>query len=344
MSQPMNQTRLRQLTVVGGIAIAVTLIALVMAVLEARQTWRPDVEGLVLADWAEQVDAVRAIEIQSPDDHFTVAREGDDWVMPSRDGHVVNPERIAQIDALLGSLSHVGTRTADPAKHARLGLAAPGAEGAGILFRVLGTEDEILAELIVGEERDGRIYVRFLQDDQTFASQTDREVGVIRELGQADRWLELDFIELGRSGIARTRIEPERGPAYLLERASPSSRNFSLREPAGWQPITAGAGNGPGASLARLRFRDVRLADRLRGERVASHTAETFEGLRVRLDVIAMGETRWAIIEAEALSDDAGAAADAMNARAAGWAYLLSDLSRARLLRPLDGIADPRTD
>lgn len=94
--------------------------------------------------------------------------------------------------------------------------------------------------------------------------------------------------------------------------------------------------------LARVRFRDVRAAGRLGGERVARHVADTFGGVRVSLDVLALGETRWAVIEAEALTDDAEAGAAAINAAAQGWAYRLSDLTLDRLIRPLDEFADPR--
>jgi hypothetical protein len=344
MSRPMDQKRLRQLAVIGGGAVVLTLLVGVMAALEARQSWRPAMSGPVIAGWVDRVQSIAEIEIRSATDHFTVTRADGGWVMPSRDGHRVNPERLAELDALLGSLNHAGLRTADPAKHSRLSLARPGLAGGGLGVAARDVDGAVVADVILGDMRGGRVYVRYPGADQTYVAVPGELITAMPDLGEADRWLELDFIELGRSGIARAQIQPERGPAYVLERASPTSRNFSLREPGGWQPITAGAGNGPGASLARLRFRDVRSAERLGGERVARHTAETFEGLRITLEIIAMGDTRWAVIEADALSDDAMPAAVALNARTDGWAYLLSDFSAERLLRPLDGIADPREE
>lgn len=342
MSRPMDRKRLKQLGLTGGVAAAVLAGSVVAGVLDARQAWRPDVSGPVLAGWSETVGDTARIEIRSADDHFNLTRNGGIWVMPSRDGHPVNPARIADLDRLLGSLSYDGVRTADPAKHARLGLAEPGESGAGTRVTLSAADGTALADLVLGDMRAGRIYVRFPDNDRTYAALPGPLIQDMPDIFLADRWLDLDFIELGRSNIARTVIRPESGPTYVLERASPTSRNFALRSPAGWQPITAGAGNGPGASLSRLRFRDVRSADRLGGDIVASHSAETFEGLRVRMDIIAMGDTRWAMVSAEALSDDAEADAAALNARTQGWAYLLSDLSADRLLRPLDGIADPR--
>ena len=60
--------------------------------------------------------------------------------------------------------------------------------------------------------------------------------------------------------------------------------------------------------------------------------------------MLALGETRWAVLQADALTDDARDAAGAINAAADGWAFLLSDLTLDRLIRPLDQIADPRRE
>tara|TARA_R110002073_G_scaffold141534_3_gene292639 strand:- start:2416 stop:3486 length:1071 start_codon:yes stop_codon:yes gene_type:complete len=340
MSRPMDRQRLRQLLVTGGAAILLLAAGAGTIALQLQRDWRPDVSGPVLPDWSASVANAREIEITGPEDHFLLARGEAGWVMPSRDDHPVVPERLAELDAFLADLSYVGARTADPGKHARLDLAENGQAGAGTRLTVRGADGVVLTDIMIGAARNGRVYLRFPDRPRSYAAKLSGGGAAIPAIALADGWIDLDFLALDSTDIARTLITPERGPAYVFERAGRTARNFSLREPGDWRPITAGAGNGPSAALSRIRFRDVRRADRLRGEPVGRHVEETFSGLRVSLDILALGETRWAVVNAVAVTDGGREAADAINARTAGWAYLLSDLSLDRLLRPLDEIAD----
>ncbi|WP_323760848.1 DUF4340 domain-containing protein [Maricaulis sp.] len=339
MSAVTDARRRFQLAVVAATAAALSVGAVATAIIDTRAVWRPDVSGPVLPDWSQAVAAAREIEI-SGNDRFTLVEVDGTWRMPSRDGYPVRPERLAALDAYLASLVFEGARTDIPRRLGRLGLAEPGEADGGTLIAVRDEAGETRAEIIIGETRDPLVYVRRPGRARAYAAQAGSGAAGSLNLLPADGWLDLDFLTLGTSDIARVDIQPESGPAYRLERAASSSRNFALRQPPGWQPITAAAGNGPAATLGRVRFRDVRAADRLGGEFVAHHTAETFAGLRVRIDVKALGDTRWALITASALTDDAEADAAALNAITEGWAYLMSDLTIDRLIRPLDRIAD----
>ena len=341
MSQPMDRQRLRRLGLTGGAALVLLVLAGVAGWIQASRGWVPDVSGPVLPDWTQSVEAARSITIDSALDEFVLERTEAGWVMPSRDNYPVRTDQLAALDRLLGGLTYAGARTADPDKHDRLGLAA-GGENAGTRVIVRDADGNVLADILLGESTGERIYVRFPGRDRTYAASYDVPGGDVPALAEATDWLALDFLDLGTNTIARAQITPAEGPAYLLERAGLSVRNFALREPPGWRPITAAAGNGPANALSRVRFRDVRAADRVEGEVVARHVAETFSGIRVSIDVVERGETRWARIEARALSDDAEAAVAALNAAAEGWAFLLSDLTLDRMIRPLDMMADPR--
>lgn len=340
MSRPMDRQRLNQILIAGGAAVLLLAGAAATLIVQAQRDWQPEVSGPVLPDWAQTVANAHEIEITGPGDHFTLVRGETGWVMPSRDDHPVIPERLAELDAFLADIAYTGARTADPAKHARLELADAGQPGAGTRLTVRGGDGGVLTDIMVGAVRNGSAYLRFPGRPRTYAAQLTGETTAIPAIALADNWLDLDFVALEASDIARTSITPERGPAYVLERAGQLERNFSLRQPGGWRPITAGAGNGPASALVRMRFRDVRRADRLHGESVGRHVEETFSGLRLTLDILALGETRWVTVTAAAVTDGGAERAAAINARTQGWAYLLSDLSLDRLLRPLDEIAD----
>jgi len=344
MSRPMDRQRLNRLSLAGGLAAALLAVALFLTWQEARQAWQPDVSGPVLPDWSGAVERAAEIGIESGEDRFVLARGATGWVMPSRDDHPVRSERLAELDAFLAGLDYAGARTADPDKHARLGLADGTGEGAATRVTVRDGEGAVLADILLGRESEAGIYVRFPGRNRTYLAGAGETRESLPDIAEAADWLDLDFLALGANAVAGATIAPESGPAYRLERPSPSVRSFALREPAGWTLITAAAGNGPASALSRVRFRDVRAADRLDGEVVARHEAETFAGVRVRLDVLALGETRWAVLRADALTDDAQAAAEAINTSAEGWAFLLSDLTLDRMIRPLAQIADPRAE
>ncbi|WP_412545079.1 DUF4340 domain-containing protein [Maricaulis sp. MIT060901] len=342
MSQRLDQQRLKHLGVTGAAAVIMLVAAISLSFMDARQVWAPSVSGPVLANWSENVQSAREIEIINAQERFVIARTDAGWVMPSRDGYPVRPERLAALDNLLMSLEYEGARTADPAKHARLSLATEGEENGGNRVILRDAEGNVLEDILLGTARGDTLYLRTPGEARTYAARFDADVDTSL-LGQsADEWLALDFLALGRNDIAAAEIRPETGPQYRLVRAAQTSRNFSLREPTGWQPITAGAGNGPATALGRLRFRDVRRMDRLTGSVVAFHTAETFSGMRVTLDIIAQGETRWARIRTTAVTDDAEDDAARIINASEGWAFLLSDLAVDRMIRPLDQIANPR--
>lgn len=340
MSRSMDHKRAMHLGLTGGLALVLLAAAVFMTVLDARNVWQPDVSGPVLPDWEQTVAGARQIEIRGENGSFILARTDQGWIMPSRDDRPVIAGRLAELDAWLAGLIHAGSLTANPDKYARLGVADSGSEGAATQLRVTGEGGTVLADILLGHSRDGRLYFRRPDDPRVYVARHEDGVAAQPDIAEATAWLELDFLALGDNEIARADVEPETGPAYRLERPGRATRNFALRQPTGWTPITAGAGNGPANTLSRVRFRDVRNAERLDGEIVARHTAETFLGLRVHVDVLALGDTRWALIEAVALTDEVEEAASAINAAAAGWAFLLSDLTIDRLLRPLDRIAD----
>lgn len=231
MSQPMDRQRLQRLTLTGALAVVTLLVALLLTWNEARQAWQPDVSGPVLPGWSDAVERAARIEIDSPAERFALERGEGGWVMPSRDGYPVLPERLAELDAWLAGLDYVGARTADPDKHARLGLADSGEEGAATRVTVRDGAGGVLADILLGRPGASGLYVRFPGRNRTYAVRAGETGGAMPPIATAGNWLDLDFLELGANAIAQARIRPERGPAYRLERPSPSVRNFALREP-----------------------------------------------------------------------------------------------------------------
>ena len=295
-----DQKRLREAVLLGAVALIALAIAIALVVTSAVTQPAVDRQGRVLPGFAGPADADLA-------------------------------ERVL---TSLGDLEFVGARTRSRGRHADLGLVDPRHGGEATRITVRDYDDAVMADLFLGAARgENGVYLRVPDEEQTYAA--DGAPAIAEE---ASRWMSLDFLALGVDSLARVHVQPERGPAYRLERPGISVRNFALRFPPGWQPVTDGAGNGTGSVLGRVRFRDVRGATF--GEPpVATHAAETFGGLRVEISVFALAGERWATIRAIALTDDAEAEALALNNASDGWAFLLSDLTVERLIRPLEDFA-----
>lgn len=329
-----DRQRLIEAGILGAIALLAAIVALLLTLTASSTTPGLDRRGPVLPDLAGTTSDVRTLAVETREARFELERDGDGWALVGRAGFPANAELAERILTSLAELEYAGARTANPGQHPALGLVEPDRGGEGIRITAHDFDGRLVADLILGSAMgESGSYMRRPGEDQTWAV-----IGVPPVATEADRWMELDFLALGTDTIARVRVQPETGPAYLLERPGLSVRNFALRSPPGWRPVTDGAGNGTGGILSRVRFRDVRMAD-FTDPPVARHTAETFGGLRVEIAVFADGSARWATIRAIALTDDAEAEALALNNSADNWAFLLSDLTIDRLIRPLDDFA-----
>ncbi|MCC5995673.1 MAG: DUF4340 domain-containing protein [Oceanicaulis sp.] len=315
-----------------------------IAVLSALALWRdaasgaaPSVSGPAAPGWAAAAGRADVIEIISADNQFLMQRTDEGWTMPSRGDHPVRPERIAELDEALGQLVWARALTRDPARFARLGVDDPLEGGAGVRLNVLDAAGRPLVSLIAGARRgeDG-MYLRPDGSARAFAVR-----GALPELADPGRWLGLDFWDHDPAGMAQAQVQPETGPAYGLRRDGPAERHHALDSPQGWRLITAGAGNGVAGASARLRFRDVRPEQDVRGAFVARHAASAFDGLAWRFDFLAEGDERWVRIEVRALTPEAEPRAAALRARTRGWAFLVSADAYERLTRPLAALAEP---
>ncbi|MEE2565548.1 DUF4340 domain-containing protein [Hyphobacterium marinum] len=334
MSGGADRQRLIEAVILGGVAVLAMLIALTLVLTASSSAPGLDRRGPVLPDLAGTTSEVRTLAVETRAARFELERDGEGWALAGRAGFPANADLAERILTSLAELEYAGARTASRNQHAALGLVAPDQGGDGIRITAHDYDGRLVADLILGAARgESGSYLRRPDEDQTWAV-----IGLPPVATEADRWMELDFLALGTDTIARVQVQPESGPTYRLERPGLSVRNFALRSPPGWRPVTDGAGNGTGSVLSRVRFRDVRRAD-FTDPPVARHTAETFGGLRVEIAVYADGQSRWATLRAVALSDDAQAEALALNNTADNWAFLLSDLTISRLIRPLDDFA-----
>lgn len=337
MRRSPEQRRLREVIVLGAVALAVLIAGLAGVWMGGGDEDLPARSGPVLPRLADDPRAVYTIEITTNEERFVLQEDGEDsWGLLGRGNYPADPDLAARLISRLAALEFDGPRTSDASRHGLLGLTAPenGGEATRIVLRDF--DGQLIGDILVGRRRGERsTYFRFTGEDQSWAA-----TGVLPAIATPQDWMNLDFLALGPDTLARAYVVPQTGPPYFLERPGMSQRNFVLRAPPGWRLITAGAGNGTGSVLGRLRFRDVRIAA-FDDRPIARYEAETFSGLRLEIAVHEFNEGRWAVMRAIALTDDAEADALALNEQADRRAFLLSELTEERMIRPLAEIAEP---
>ncbi|MGD2131892.1 MAG: DUF4340 domain-containing protein [Maricaulaceae bacterium] len=319
-------------------------------------------DGPALPDWSEEAVGAALIVVTTSEETLTLERRGATWSLIERGGYAVAPDALDAFARSFAAMRRAGASTRDSGNHVRLGVVEPsGGEsaeprpGAGVRVRVEDARGGEIADLIIGAERRGAasvpsgggVFVRRTGENEAFAVD-----GAPPDVGAPAFWLDLDLLGVAREDIARVEITPEGGGlTYRVARESRDAADFVIAEPAGaWTLMTEGAANGPGGAIATLRFVDVAPEASFRGDLVARHSATTFDGLTVSLDIYARGAERWvdvsAIVSAEtsATTPEARSAAERLEAATRGWMYQLPEFAGDRLARPLDRIARPRTE
>jgi Domain of unknown function (DUF4340) len=324
------------LMVVAGVIAAVAAVTLAI---EARSA-RPDLaSGLVIPGLEQRISGAQKITVASKQTSYRIERiqRGQErvWAMRDRGDYPVLASRLAQLTEGLQQLTYVRRMTSDASKHERLGVGDPRQGGEGVLVQIEDGRGAFLVNLIFGVQPDG-FYVRRPDQDQTWAVRGD--LPPLRDIAE---WLDLAPLTLDASTIARVEVQPADGRAYVLSRASPNERNFAISEPAGAQIMTPTSATETAERITHLSPIDVQPAPAIQGQAQASVRAATFDGVTVEAELIETEGKTWVKFVAHAAAPEQEAAALAINDRAAGWAYALSDTEADALAPTLESFLPP---
>ena len=139
-----------------------------------------------------------ALEVLHHGDTLKIARKGDSWVLPAKDGYTANQSRVRALLTALSELKLQEPRTADPADYGKLGVEDAGAKDAGSTeVRVLDDTGGAIAELIVGHQRAGSNgegdaeYVRKPSEAQAWLA-----TGQLSVETDPQQWVEQDIVDI----------------------------------------------------------------------------------------------------------------------------------------------------
>jgi hypothetical protein len=339
MTSALGQERARRAGWLMLIAAAFVSVAAVSVSIESRTRDANRTVGLALPQFASGQNQATSIKIVSKDVTYTIEDTPKGWALKDRGGYPVRREKLAQFVDGLSSLALLRPMTRDPQKHERLGLGDPTKGGSGILVQIAGPGGGILAELILGVQPGGQLFVRKPNQDQTWAAR-----GKLPALRDPSQWLNLTPFTIARERIARVDIVPALGPAFAVARAV-DGQSFSLQPPfSNLEVIAPTALSQTVNALTQLNPIDVQQAGAISGAPVARVTAQTFDGVRMEGELYEVQGKRWLKLIVRATMPDKEEEAATLNQAAAPWAFGLSELdfrdiapSLSTLVRTDDG-------
>ncbi len=206
-------TEERKTMVYGGIAVFLVLVAFLTApgnvtpedFLDRDEPFFPDFTDPNAATTLEVIDFDEATGTARP---FKVTFNDGKWTIPSHHDYPADGEdRLAETAAGLIDIKKDDYRSNIIADHEALGVVDPLDEsvstlsGRGKRVTVRDENDQVLADLIVGHEPDGRPGLRFVrlpEQTRVYVSRMDMDIST-----QFQDWIERDLLQVDRDKLDR---------------------------------------------------------------------------------------------------------------------------------------------
>lgn len=277
------------------LALAATLGLIALGVTVATRPALVTVSPGTLA-WPAAADAINdVIQIQSsgPESATTIARaaDGSGWVVVEAGGYPADGDVVRRALVGVADLRLVEPRTADPARHARLGLLDPmtvpaetPAEDQAVAIG-LATETEDLGRLLIGgrEPRPSatlapRAYVRHADEDRTWLAE-----GSVDVPGTTLGWLPQRIMNIRPTRVWSVVVDGPDREALEIRRDDWQAEDFAIVDPPADRVVDrAFRVNNVATVLENLDLTDVRPAEDLPLPAAPeTATIRTYDGITV---------------------------------------------------------------
>jgi hypothetical protein len=324
-----------------GLVTAASMVLALVALFGERRVNAVAPPQILLPDYAARLTQAQKLEVThgmgiSGTRGLSMSRTANGWTIDQRWNYPANDELVNETLLALADLKAVEARTAQPDWHRALGLVVPENLGAAVRFRVTDKQAGVLASLLLGKEQESEAEAK--QDVQNYGPEL-RQFYVRRE-------------ERAQSWLARGRLPRNPEPAAWIDPSLPRHELANLREVRFGKKSDKGdnkfkfirVGEGwslSGAQSWLARFDALRPDDVARAETINFATARPFtlvygDGLRIDYENVGAATVIWSRMRAYVApdaSEDAKAAAAALNARFDGWALRFA-AERSPILLP----------
>lgn len=335
-----NQHRALRIRVMAALAGILVLAAIGSQFLGAPGAPRSDLQGEpVLPGFAQARAEATAIRITLADESYTLFATPGGWRLEGTDGY---PIRVDRLDELAGGLEMLVwdvPRTRDPAKMNAIGLGDPREGGNGALVELIGPEGEVSTALLTGR-KDEHIYVRRPGEMQAY-----RVTGTLPPLYTAEAWLDLAIIDLNADAVSAVRLTDATGASMFLQRTIGSDDRAFLPAPPyeNYELVNRLVTTGPALALTRFQPIGVRPASELKTRPRGRHITQTHDGLEVEARPYREADGYYVTLRAVEAGEGAHRGA-AINERARGWAFQISEIDWMDFAPKVADIARPPED
>lgn len=317
----------------GVLLLAVLLLGGLFAWLQRggegpRQTAQP----LLLPPLAGHLAQVSALEIRHGElPAIRIERRDGRWVVPAKAGYPAAASEVNHLLRALADAHKVEAKTANPANHARLGLAERG-DGAATRLTLEGAAAQPLSLLIGQASHEGGQLVRLAGDNQVWAVDQSLQL-VDNELA----WLDRRIARIPFASVAELSLRHADGEQLDLWRDTPEQANLAVRQlPAGRSLAYPAAADGMASLFAVLDFADAAPLAQVgfSGRPELEFSLHTLNGGLLRGALYPRGGQHWLLLgESRGLGDELVAGKD--------WAYRLEESQYRVLAKRLSDLLAP---
>ena len=356
------------------ILAAATLIAVGAVLLVERESSTVEqADELVFPALLERVNSVTRVRVTGREGPFTLARDGEAWVVEDKERYAADPDRMHKLLLGAAGMKRVEPKTSNPELYPKLWLEDPSGEDAkSVRFVLEDASGAALANWVLGDRRPSKadagrteLYIRVADDPRAWLVD-----GSVPGGPTVIDWLDRLVARIERERLRAVEVMHADGAVVAVNKSLPADDDFVLRDiPADRETDSQYRINDIGRFLEDLRFEDVARSSSLdfAGSADKRMEATTFDGLRIRLETVMRDDDAWVQLRAEvdeglveasgsdsAASDsEAGsestvsqsalrpleevrAEAESLNARWKGWAYELPSFKRDYIAKRMD--------
>ncbi len=329
----------------GIVALAVVAAALLAAGLwlqRARDAEDASAGRALVPGLEARLNAIQAMTIDGAGARRLVTLENtpQGWTLRERAGWPVDTDALRAWLLALAQARRVEAKTALPRHYARLGagdIADADAQGLRVTLHGGGAPTALIVGRAQAQGRGG--YVRFEHEARSWL--VDRDLAPEREPAA---WLDRDLVDVPPANIAAAELIPADAAAFRIVR---DGGRFVLADmPRGRRLAGEYAAESTAAVLDALRFDDLQRDEAADPDDAPVLTArfELVDGRRILVSAWRRGEKVLARFASEA-DAEAGAqarrAAEALQAKLAGWHFVLPPNAAANLMRGRDDYLAP---
>lgn len=361
----MNSKTLTILVVAACATVAAAAVALKSSGANAES---PAAKTKLFPELAKVRNDVTSIRVQRASGGYTLRRVGDVWTLEDKGGYPVQMEQVRKAVLALTDATTIEAKTADPARHVKLGVEDfDAADSKSTLVTLLDKDGREVAKLIVGKELEsaggvqgnGQRYVRKAGDPQSWLATLKLDLHE-----QSTEWLAKEILKVPQDRVRSVEIRQPDGETVLVDRPAADTKDFTLHGiPEGKEATYPTVANSLATGLEYVNLEDVAPASEVDFSTGTGPIARfhTFDGLVVTVTTKDQDGKSYASFAASYEAPPAPAATEApkegetatppatatksaeevakevtdLNARLSKWAYVISSYSRSQLGKKL---------